>query len=404
MRFHLFQASVVSATGLSATRWLMDEAIHCWGTPTLLEENCRLRSWPTGFSSLDSPLRLPRSCLEPWRRGFIYPPVTHWAWTDEGWLNKLGYVDFAGSGPIHLLGGVCSFCAALFLGPRLGRFGAGKEQIVGHSVPLTGIGGMLLIVGFLSFNGGSLGTITNPGDGATVARVMINTLLGASGGSMIILASTKTGLFGPSTWNFSLTLNAAITGMVSVCASVNKMEFWASFLTGVIAGVVFINIHYFMLWCKVDDPLDAVAVHFGGGFWGVISASLFSHGGIAYGANKQAAMFLAYEMVGACAIISWGWAASCVMFGTLKLLGKLRVSEEDEQKGLDIAMHNEPGYHPMGWKTFPPVSETSSALVSHNDGHNKKNNAYRLRQPDFINPGFSDTENGIHPLEVSVRM
>ncbi|XP_023714903.1 putative ammonium transporter 1 isoform X4 [Cryptotermes secundus] len=258
--------------------------------------------------------------------GFIYPPVTHWAWTDEGWLNKLGYVDFAGSGPIHLLGGVCSFCAALFLGPRLGRFGAGKEQIVGHSVP------------------------------------------------------------------------------VSVCASVNKMEFWASFLTGVIAGVVFINIHYFMLWCKVDDPLDAVAVHFGGGFWGVISASLFSHGGIAYGANKQAAMFLAYEMVGACAIISWGWAASCVMFGTLKLLGKLRVSEEDEQKGLDIAMHNEPGYHPMGWKTFPPVSETSSALVSHNDGHNKKNNAYRLRQPDFINPGFSDTENGIHPLEVSVRM
>jgi Amt family ammonium transporter len=68
--------------------------------------------------------------------GFVYPPITHWAWTDEGWLNKLGYVDFAGSGPIHLLGGVCSFCAALFLGPRLGRFGAENEQIVGHSVPV----------------------------------------------------------------------------------------------------------------------------------------------------------------------------------------------------------------------------------------------------------------------------
>jgi Amt family ammonium transporter len=73
---------------------------------------------------------------------------------------------------------------------------------------------MLLIVGFLSFNGGSLGTITNPGDGATVARVMINTVLGASGGSVTILTATKIGLFGPSTWNFSLTLNAAITGMV----------------------------------------------------------------------------------------------------------------------------------------------------------------------------------------------
>jgi hypothetical protein len=74
---------------------------------------------------------------------------------------------------------------------------------------------MLLIVGFLSFNGGSLGTITNAGDGATVARVMINTLLAASGGSVTILALTKLGFFGPSTWNFSLTLNAAITGMVS---------------------------------------------------------------------------------------------------------------------------------------------------------------------------------------------
>jgi ammonia channel protein AmtB len=68
--------------------------------------------------------------------GIIYPPVTHWAWTEDGWLNKLGYVDFSGSGPIHLLGGVCSFVAAVSLGPRLGRFGASKEEIVGHSVPV----------------------------------------------------------------------------------------------------------------------------------------------------------------------------------------------------------------------------------------------------------------------------
>lgn len=69
--------------------------------------------------------------------GFIYPPITHWAWTEEGWLHQLGYVDFSGSGPIHVLGGVCSFCAAVFLGPRLGRFGARREEIVGHSVPVS---------------------------------------------------------------------------------------------------------------------------------------------------------------------------------------------------------------------------------------------------------------------------
>jgi Amt family ammonium transporter len=68
--------------------------------------------------------------------GFVYPPITHWAWTEEGWLYKLGYVDFSGSGPIHILGGVCSFCAAVFLGPRLGRFGA-REEIAGHSVPVS---------------------------------------------------------------------------------------------------------------------------------------------------------------------------------------------------------------------------------------------------------------------------
>lgn len=191
--------------------------------------------------------------------------------------------------------------------------------------------------------------------------------------------------------------------MVCVCAGANKMEFWASFLSGVIAGLIFITLHYAMLWFKVDDPVDAVAVHFGGGFWGLIATPFFSHGGILYDGNIESALFLAHEMAGACAIIVWGVSASCVMFGTLKFLGKLRVSEQEERKGLDIAMHSEPGYHPLGWNALPPGPQVSPKLISQNVEHNQRK-AYVTDVSEFTNPAFLDTENGMHSSEASVRL
>ncbi|PSN38278.1 putative ammonium transporter 1 [Blattella germanica] len=224
--------------------------------------------------------------------GIVYPPITHWVWTDEGWLNKLGYIDYSGCGPVHLLGGVCSFFGALFIGPRIGRFGnkynhPDKEEIVGHSVP------------------------------------------------------------------------------VSVCAGADNMAMWASFLSGAIVAPIYMGIHYGMLMMKVDDPLDAVAVHLGAGFWGLLSASLFGYGGIVYGVTNEAALRLWWRIVGAAIIILWGSIASCIMFGILKSCGKLRVTEEQELKGLDIAMHNEPGYPIQGWVAppqFPPISQHSKKM------------------------------------------
>ncbi|XP_069694960.1 putative ammonium transporter 1 isoform X2 [Periplaneta americana] len=270
--------------------------------------------------------------------GIIYPIVTHWTWTSEGWLNKLGFVDFSGSGPVYLLGGVCSFIAAILIGPRMGRFGKSdseKQEIRGHSVP------------------------------------------------------------------------------VSVCAGVNKMEFWACFVTGVIAGLTFILLHYFVIFCRVDDPLDAAAIHVGGGFWGLVSAPLFSHGGIVYGATRESALFLAYNLIGALAIIGWGVVTSCIMFGILQLLGILRVTEEEERVGLDISMHNEPGYHPLGWNTFPPVSSSPSPQATpdlqpirtqHRGRYSKRNKADRLRPAGFMNPVFVDPENDEDLPHSSSRM
>ncbi|KAJ9592290.1 hypothetical protein L9F63_001186, partial [Diploptera punctata] len=306
--------------------------------------------------------------------GLVYPPITHWTWTDEGWLKQLGYVDYSGCGPVHLLGGVCSLFGALFIGPRIGKFGnkykkLEKEDIVGHSVPLSGIGGMILIAGFLAFNGGSIGSMSNPGDEFVIARVIINTILGGSGGSIVMLALCKLGFCGYPAWSFSLTLNAALAGMVSVCAGGDDMAMWAGFVSGAIVAPIYLAIHYFMLRMKIDDPLDAVAVHLGGGFWGLISASLFGYEGIVYGASYESAAKLWFRLVGAAIIIMWGSIASCIMFGLLRYFGKLRVTEEQELEGLDISMHNEPGYPVQGWVIPPhlpscPPSESKQFLKS----------------------------------------
>ncbi|XP_069694964.1 putative ammonium transporter 1 [Periplaneta americana] len=289
--------------------------------------------------------------------GFVYPVVSRWVWTEEGWLNQMGYRDFSGCGPVHLLGGTCSFFGAAFLGPRLGRFNKMEESqdFPGHSVPLMGLGGMILVTGFLAFNGGTLGSMTNPGDSEVIARVISNTVMGGSGGGLVLMAASKCGLCGARAWSFIYTLNGAFIGMVSVCAGVNEMNMWESFVSGIIAGPIYMIIHYIILWCRIDDPLDTVAIHFGGGFWGLLSASIFSNTGLVFGATRESLMLLAYRMAGASAIIVWSSIMSCITFGILKCAGKLRVSAEDEQNGLDVSMHKEPGYPVKGWQIMPEM-------------------------------------------------
>ncbi|KAL0271894.1 UNVERIFIED_CONTAM: hypothetical protein PYX00_005058 [Menopon gallinae] len=146
--------------------------------------------------------------------GVIYPVVSHWVWAKGGWLIDMGYTDFAGSGAVHLLGGACSLIAAMLLGPRIGRFE--RVEMPGHSIPLVGIGGLILITGFLAFNGGSLGTITTFDAGSSISMVISNTVVGGTSAAGIALIAGRTGLAGPKSWNFSLTLNGALTGMVGV--------------------------------------------------------------------------------------------------------------------------------------------------------------------------------------------
>nr|XP_045591637.1 putative ammonium transporter 1 [Procambarus clarkii] len=150
------------------------------------------------------------------RTAVVYPVVSHWAWSDAGWLKAEAYQDFAGSGVVHLTGGVAALVGAVILGPRIGRFGPNSKGICGHSVPLAALGGFILLFGFLAFNGGSQASISHEGDAVAVAKSVVNTVIsGCSGGITVLLVYRSGMCCRPSTWSFLMALNGSLTGMVS---------------------------------------------------------------------------------------------------------------------------------------------------------------------------------------------
>ncbi|KAK3103680.1 hypothetical protein FSP39_020979 [Pinctada imbricata] len=288
--------------------------------------------------------------------GFIYPVVTHWAW-GGGWLSQgreyssigatVAYQDFAGSGVVHVLGGMAALIGAILLGPRIGRFH--KEsgtvgQLRGHSVPIAALGGFILFFGFLAFNGGSQLSITTKGDGAAVALSVVNTIISASFSAFGSLIINRLHFLG-SSWSLLATINGALTGMVAACAGCNSMYPWGACILGIISSVVYTAVSYLLKKLRIDDPLDAVAVHLGGGTWGVIAIAFFDkEDGILIAGNAKSGYKLGWQLAGLLAIAGWSAAFSLALFGILKLLKILRVSPELEEKGLDIPKHKEPAY------------------------------------------------------------
>ncbi|XP_069195389.1 putative ammonium transporter 1 [Procambarus clarkii] len=277
----------------------------------------------------------------------VYPVVSHWTWSDVGWLKTQHYQDFGGSGVVHLTGGVAALVGAVILGPRIGRFGPKGKEIRGHSVPLAALGGFILLFGFLAFNGGSQASISHEGDAVAIAKAVFNTVISASSGGIAVLLVYRSVLCGrESTWSFLMALNGSLAGMVSISAGCNVVRPWSACVIGTVGGSVFLAIHTLLPKLKVDDPLDAVAVHMGGGLWGLVAVALFQDGGIVYGGSAEV---LAWNIVGALAIVAWSGGLCLLMFGSLRLLGLLRVPPEMEIAGMDILKHGEPAYPADAW-------------------------------------------------------
>jgi Amt family ammonium transporter len=280
----------------------------------------------------------------------VYPIVGHWIWNSSGWLAKLGFGDFAGSSVVHATGGWAAFIGTIFLGPRIGKFlpDGTIKAIPGHSIPLASLGVFILWFGWFGFNSGStLGV----GDGTSIALIAINTNLSAAMGaiSAMLIVWLK---FGKP--ELSMTMNGALAGLVAItapCAFVTPLE---SIIIGLIAGVVVVYGVVLLDKIKVDDPVGAVPVHGMNGIWGTIAVGLFGHEslGLARDGLFHGGGFtqLGIQVMGTLAVTLFVIVAMGTVFFIIKKTIGLRVSREEELRGLDIGEHGMESY--AGFQIF----------------------------------------------------
>lgn len=277
--------------------------------------------------------------------GFIYPTVAHWTW-GGGWLLQDGFQDFAGSSIVHLQGALAATAGALVLGPRIGKFRNGKSvPIPGHSMPLMILGVIILWVGWMGFNPGSFLNAV----GYNFADVAVNTNLAAAAG---IIGATIASVLMFKTLDVSQMGNGALAGLVAITAPCAFVDPWAAVVIGMFAGLIVPPLVLGIEKLKIDDPVGALPVHGVAGIWGTLASGLFAttdratalavgEGGLLTEGNAGQ---LWVQFYGVAATVGFTFTLSLLAFLAIKYTVGLRVSEEDELRGLDISEHGMFGY------------------------------------------------------------
>jgi Amt family ammonium transporter len=280
---------------------------------------------------------------------FVYPIVGHWVW-GGGWLASLGFADFAGSTVVHALGGFAALVGTMMLGPRIGKYNpdGSPNAIAGHNIPLASLGVFILWFGWFGFNPGStLGV----GNGDLIARIAINTNLAAAiGGIAAMLAVWK--LFGKP--DLSLAMNGALAGLVAITAPCAFVEPWAAIVIGAAGGVIVVLGVLLLDRLRIDDPVGAFPVHGLNGLWGTLAIGLFgqkalglSFNGLFYGGGLAQ---LGIQLIGVLSAVIFVVVAMFVVFKLIDITIGLRVSREEELRGLDIGEHGLEAY--SGFQVF----------------------------------------------------
>ncbi len=279
----------------------------------------------------------------------IYPVVGHWIW-GGGWLSKLGFLDFAGSTVVHALGGFAALIGTIILKPREGKYNVdgSANVIAGHNIPLASLGVFILWFGWFGFNPGSTLSV---GDGSLIGRVAINTNLAAAAGGILAMI-TVWKMFGKP--DLSMAMNGALAGLVAITASCAFVEPWAALLIGAIAGIIVVLGVVLLDKLRIDDPVGAVPVHGLNGVWGTLALGIFgqkslglANEGLIYGGGLKQ---LAIQLVGVSAVIIFVVVAMGIVFTIIKRTIGLRVTREEELKGLDIGEHGMEAY--SGFQIF----------------------------------------------------
>ena len=256
--------------------------------------------------------------------GVIYPYQGEWRW-GGGWLDELGFLDFAGSGIVHMCGAAAALAGVLLLGPRNGKYGPNGEinPIQGSNMPLATLGMFILWFGWFGFNGGSELKLSNIDEANAVAQVFVNTNMAAAGGLIAALLLARV-MFGKA--DLTMALNGALAGLVSITAEPLTPEPWQAVLIGGVGGLIVVLSIVGLDKMRIDDPVGAISVHGTCGMWGLL-AVVFTNGDAT----------LAAQLTGLGAILGYTFIASGVVWFIIKMVFGIRLSDEEQMVGADAA-------------------------------------------------------------------
>jgi len=278
--------------------------------------------------------------------GFIYPMQGFWKW-GGGFLDAMGFLDFAGSGVVHMCGASAAIAGVLVLGARKGKYGP-KGQIYaipGANLPLATLGMLILWLGWFGFNGGSELKVSDVGEANAVALVFVNTNMAAAGGLIAALLLARI-WFGKA--DLTMALNGALAGLVAITAEPLTPTPLLATTIGAIGGLLVVPSIIFMdRWFKIDDPVGAISVHGVVGIWGLLAVCL----------SNPDANFLT-QLIGVVVIFSWVFVMSLITWLGIKMIVGVRVAEEEEYEGVDIGECGLEAYpervaHQRGQSPFP---------------------------------------------------
>ena len=268
--------------------------------------------------------------------GFIYPVQGYWKW-GGGWLDAIGYTDFAGSGVVHLCGASAALAAVLILGARSGKYGSDGSVTVmrGSNIPIAALGAFILWLGWFGFNGGSQLAVHTVDNANAVAQVFLNTNAAAAGGVLgaIIISKVLTGKM-----DVTMGINGAIAGLVAITAAPDTPSGGLATIIGAVGGViVYFSVVFFDSVLKVDDPVGAISAHGTVGVWGIMATPLSGAG--AFGT----------QAIGAVSIFLWTFITAGATLLIIKATMGLRPTLEEEMEGMDASE--------VGVSAYPEFSE-----------------------------------------------
>ena len=275
--------------------------------------------------------------------GLIYPIFGSWAWgglfNGGGWLENLGFIDFAGSTVVHSVGGWAALAGAIVLGPRLGKYGkdGSIRPILGHNMPLAALGVFILWLGWFGFNPGST-TAANK----DIAMIFVNTNMAAATGAVFAMFTSWIKFGKP---EVGMSLNGALAGLVAItspCASVSPRS---SIVIGAVAGILVVLSVLFFEKVKVDDPVGAISVHGVNGAWGTLAAGIFNMGG-------TSASIIGVQVLGIVTCFIWTFSTAFILFKVVDKTMGLRAGAQEEAEGLDLGEHGGSAYPDFEISTY----------------------------------------------------